>query len=436
MSQFPSRSADSLGLQEVGYRKADQIATITLNRPQHYNAYSTRALDELAAAFRDATFDDAVGVIVLTGAGHHAFCTGGDVKEYAADYVSTPRDYWKYMALFRAYIESILNTGKPVIARLNGMNDKCAAGTGRFLGAASSALEMSLDELGPTALRGERPVKISTTCTVFAESEVLAWIGRGKKIEDILLGVHQSIAARSVGLLRRVGVEPEVTFTGGVARNPAMIAALNERLELTVNVSEDSHFMAIYDPFYRPSNWPGAASAFSGRDLLFSFNVNAGFDVYPARPPFGECFSPSRIEPPISATGWDEAARAEAFAASRARVLDSLRTTLTLQLDAGLVDRRRGFFVTYINSFNEWHEGTAFEPALSFAALSPAQRAIGYHNPDEGRWRLQLVQDLIGELTRPALAREDRGRVGSGRNARMNAACEATRDQEGREICV
>jgi len=123
------------------------------------------------------------------------------------------------------------------------MNDKCAAGTGRFLGAASSALEMSLDELGPTALRGERPVKISTTCTVFAESEVLAWIGRGKKIEDILLGVHQSIAARSVGLLRRVGVEPEVTFTGGVARNPAMIAALNERLELTVNVSEDSHFM-------------------------------------------------------------------------------------------------------------------------------------------------------------------------------------------------
>ena len=164
--------------------------------------------------------------------------------------------------------------------------------------------------------------------------------------------------------------------------------------------------MAIYDPFYRPSNWPGAASAFSSRELLFSFNMNAGFDVYPQRPPFGECYAPSRIEPPISATGWDEAGRAEAFAASRARVLDSLRTTLTLQLDAGLVDRRRGFFVTYINSFNEWHEGTAFEPALSFAALSPAQRAIGYHNPDEGRWRLQLVQDLMGELTRPALARE------------------------------
>jgi enoyl-CoA hydratase/carnithine racemase len=121
MSQFPSRPAESLHLQEVGYRKADLVATITLDRPASYNAYSTRALEELASAFRDAAFDDKVGVIVLTGAGHRAFCTGGDVKEYAADYVSTPRDYWKYMALFRAYIESILNTGKPVIARLNGM---------------------------------------------------------------------------------------------------------------------------------------------------------------------------------------------------------------------------------------------------------------------------------------------------------------------------
>jgi predicted CoA-substrate-specific enzyme activase len=123
------------------------------------------------------------------------------------------------------------------------MNDKCAAGTGRFLGAAASALELPLNELGPTALRGERPVKISTTCTVFAESEVLSWLGKGKRIEDILLGVHQSIAQRSVGLLRRVGIDPEVTFTGGVARNGAMIAALNERLSLKVNVSDDSHYI-------------------------------------------------------------------------------------------------------------------------------------------------------------------------------------------------
>jgi predicted CoA-substrate-specific enzyme activase len=123
------------------------------------------------------------------------------------------------------------------------MNDKCAAGTGRFLGAASTALDIPLDQLGATSLRGERPVRISTTCTVFAESEVLSWLGKGKRVEDILAGVHQSIAVRSVGLLRRVGLEPEITFTGGVAKNIAMIAALEQALGMKVNVGDDSHYM-------------------------------------------------------------------------------------------------------------------------------------------------------------------------------------------------
>ena len=123
------------------------------------------------------------------------------------------------------------------------MNDKCAAGTGRFLGAAATALEIPIGELGPTALRAEKAVRISTTCTVFAESEVLSWLGKGKRTEDILLGVHQSIAARSISLLRRVGVEQQLTFTGGVARNVGMIHALNRALGLQVNVGDESHFM-------------------------------------------------------------------------------------------------------------------------------------------------------------------------------------------------
>jgi predicted CoA-substrate-specific enzyme activase len=123
------------------------------------------------------------------------------------------------------------------------MNDKCAAGTGRFLGAASTALDIPLDQLGPTALEAERPVKISTTCTVFAESEVLSWLGKGKKIEDILLGVHQSIASRSIGLLRRVGIEDEVTFTGGVAKNTGMIQAMEDGMKVELNVSPESHYM-------------------------------------------------------------------------------------------------------------------------------------------------------------------------------------------------
>ncbi|VAX41007.1 Similar to benzoyl-CoA reductase subunit D [hydrothermal vent metagenome] len=123
------------------------------------------------------------------------------------------------------------------------MNDKCAAGTGRFLGAASSALDIPLDELGATALRHTKAVRISTTCTVFAESEVLSWLGKGKKVEDILWGVHQSIAVRSFSLMRRVGLDEEITFTGGVARNIAMIEAMEEKLGVTLNVSEESHYM-------------------------------------------------------------------------------------------------------------------------------------------------------------------------------------------------
>jgi (R)-2-hydroxyacyl-CoA dehydratese activating ATPase len=123
------------------------------------------------------------------------------------------------------------------------MNDKCAAGTGRFLQSAAAALELDLADLGPTALRGRRPVPISTTCTVFAESEVLSWLARGRRIEDILLGVHRSIAQRSVGLMRRVGVEEEIAFTGGVTKNTAMVAALEELLGTTLRISDDSHYM-------------------------------------------------------------------------------------------------------------------------------------------------------------------------------------------------
>ena len=123
------------------------------------------------------------------------------------------------------------------------MNDKCAAGTGRFLQSAAAALSIPLDELGGRALAGQRPVDITTTCTVFAESEVLSWLARGKRLEDILAGVHRSIAARSIALLRRVGIEEEITFTGGVARNEAMIAVLSELLGTTLHVSEESHYM-------------------------------------------------------------------------------------------------------------------------------------------------------------------------------------------------
>jgi enoyl-CoA hydratase/carnithine racemase len=114
-------SPSDLQFRDLLYEKKEGVARITLNRPQVYNAYATGTLRELARAVADAAVDDAVGVIVLTGAGVEAFCTGGDVGEYAKRYTERPRDYWKYMGLFQAAVESLLQCGKPTIARLNGI---------------------------------------------------------------------------------------------------------------------------------------------------------------------------------------------------------------------------------------------------------------------------------------------------------------------------
>lgn len=115
------RSAGAAKFRDLLYEKRDGVARITLNRPKVYNAYSTGTLQELGHAIHDAALDDAVGVIVLTGAGTAAFCTGGDVREYAERYTQRPRDYWKYMGLFQGAVEGLLRCGKPTIARLNGI---------------------------------------------------------------------------------------------------------------------------------------------------------------------------------------------------------------------------------------------------------------------------------------------------------------------------
>jgi len=123
------------------------------------------------------------------------------------------------------------------------MNDKCAAGTGRFLSAAAQVLGLRLEELGEVASGSKKPLKISNVCTVFVEQEIVMHLARGCLVEDVLAGVHSAIAGRSVALLRRVGLEPEITFTGGVARNPGMVRALEERLKVKLNVAPESQFV-------------------------------------------------------------------------------------------------------------------------------------------------------------------------------------------------
>ncbi len=121
MSQFAPTPSDAFTFREIAYRKADWVATVTIDRPQAYNAYTTRTLQEMITAFKDAAWDDAVAVLVLTGSGDKAFCTGGDVKEYQRAFLRRPRDYWKWMGLFQETLDLLRNLGKPAIARLNGM---------------------------------------------------------------------------------------------------------------------------------------------------------------------------------------------------------------------------------------------------------------------------------------------------------------------------
>jgi enoyl-CoA hydratase/carnithine racemase len=120
-NKFPARPADSFDFQEILYAKGDWVARVTINRPDVYNAYTTRTIRELAAAFKDAMWDDGIAVVVLTGAGDKAFCTGGDVKEYAEVFTQRPRDYWKWMGEFIECHDLLRNSGKPTIARINGI---------------------------------------------------------------------------------------------------------------------------------------------------------------------------------------------------------------------------------------------------------------------------------------------------------------------------
>jgi hypothetical protein len=157
--------------------------------------------------------------------------------------------------------------------------------------------------------------------------------------------------------------------------------------------------VAVYDAFVSPPAWSSIAAGFSRRGLLFSFNINPGFDKYPARGPQDVCFEPIPFEPPVGSVDWaDPAARAAVEDASRDRILESARTTLDVQRSATLTNARQGFLLTYINTFNEWHEGTAFEPARAYASLTPEERAIGYHNPTNGRWRLELLASVLGDV--------------------------------------
>jgi len=120
------------------------------------------------------------------------------------------------------------------------MNDKCAAGTGRFLEVMAKALTVELNQMGERSLRYTNDLTISSICTVFAESEVVSLVSEGHQVEDILHAIHNAVADRTIGLLERLGeLEPPVVMTGGVAKNIGVVKALEAKLETPLTISAE-----------------------------------------------------------------------------------------------------------------------------------------------------------------------------------------------------
>jgi len=119
------------------------------------------------------------------------------------------------------------------------MNDKCAAGTGRFLEVTAAALGIRLEDMGDVSFKATKKIQLSNICTIFAQQEVVALLSRGEKVEDIIAGLHYALASRVATLARRLKIEPDVVLTGGVAKNIGIVKAMKEILGRELLVPEE-----------------------------------------------------------------------------------------------------------------------------------------------------------------------------------------------------
>jgi len=126
------------------------------------------------------------------------------------------------------------------------MNDKCAAGTGRFLEVMARLLEIDLEDLGARALAATDPVAISSTCTVFAESEVISHLAQNRPVNDIVAGLCRAIAARVCGLTSRARLMPPTLMSGGVARNRGVVKAMEALLGAEIHVPQSPQTIGAY----------------------------------------------------------------------------------------------------------------------------------------------------------------------------------------------
>jgi len=158
------------------------------------------------------------------------------------------------------------------------MNDKCAGGTGRFLEMIAEVLNLPLEDIGDLSLQSQTTIPFNTVCAVFAKSDALQYLRNGVARSDILAGLHEAIAVRSLGLLKRVGIEPDFTITGGISKNRGMVRKLVEKVGLELLLCEDPQLVgALGAALFAAERYRGAAPK---EDSRISYGYSDGTGEY------------------------------------------------------------------------------------------------------------------------------------------------------------
>lgn len=215
------------------------VATKVIASGYHAKKAATRVYRETIAAAGFKTSD--VSRIVATGYGRNSV----DFAHKAITEITCHAAGAHYLdPSVRTIIDIGGQDSKVIAINENGqvkdfaMNDKCAAGTGRFLEVMARALEVDLDDFGKMSIAAKKPAAISSLCTVFAESEVISLIAKGEVRENIIAGIHNAISARVAAMGGRVGLKAPLMMTGGVAKNIGVLAALEKRIGNEMIVSD------------------------------------------------------------------------------------------------------------------------------------------------------------------------------------------------------